>query len=146
MADLPRLSDEHWPKSAYRRTDLPERVLQFGTGMLLRAVCAACVDDANRAGAFGGGGRIVVVQSTPHGRANLLNAQDGLFTLVERGLENGAPVERTRLVGSISRALVADAEWPAVRDVATRPDVQTIVSNVTEEIGRASCRESVSYR
>ncbi len=132
MADLPRLSDEHWPESAYRRTDLPERVLQFGTGMLLRAVCAACVDDANRAGAFGGGGRIVVVQSTPHGRANLLNAQDGLFTLVERGLENGAPVERTRLVGSISRALVADAEWPAVRDVAARPELQTIVSNVTE--------------
>src|SRR5213596_547751 len=132
MADLPRLSDEHWPKSAYRRTDLPERVLQFGTGMLLRAVCAACVDEANRAGAFGGGGRIVVVQSTPHARANLLNAQDGLFTLVERGLEDGAPVERTRLVGSISRALIADAEWPAVRDLVARPELQVIVSNVTE--------------
>src|SRR5213596_4213160 len=102
MADLPRLSDEHWPESAYRRTELPERVLQFGTGMLLRAVCAACVDEANGAGAFDG--RIVVVQSTPHGRANVINAQDGLFTLLERGFEDGAPVERTRLVGSISRA------------------------------------------
>src|SRR5213592_1332065 len=132
MPHLPRLSGRHWPKSAYRRTELPERVLQFGTGMLLRAVCAACVDEANRAGAFGGGGRIVVVQSTPHGRANLLNAQDGLFTLVERGLQNGAPVERTRLIGSISRALVADAEWDAVRQVAARPELQVIVSNVTE--------------
>src|ERR1044071_3387710 len=115
MPDLPRLSGEHWPRSAYPRTELPERVLQFGTGMLLRAVCAACVDEANRAGAFEG--RIVVVQSTPRGRANVINAQDGLFTLVERGLEDGVPVERTRLVGSISRALVADAEWPAVREV-----------------------------
>src|SRR5436309_11903048 len=132
MADLPRLSDEHWPESAYRRTDLPERVLQIGTGMLLRAVCAACVDDANRAGAFGGGGRIVVVQSTPHGRAAALNAQDGLFTLVERGLEHGAPVERTRLVGSISRALVADTQWEAVRELVARPELQVIVSNVTE--------------
>src|SRR2546426_5400093 len=37
-----------------------------------------------------------------------------------------------RLVGSISRALVADAEWQAVRDVVARPELQVIVSNVTE--------------
>jgi len=105
-------------------------VLQFGTGMLLRALCAASVDAANRAGAFNG--RIVVVQSTPHGHARTINAQDGLFTLVERGLQNGAAVERSRLIGSLSRALVADAEWDAVCEVAARPELQVIVSNVTE--------------
>src|SRR5881628_3920910 len=130
MPDLPRLSGAHWPGSAYRRTELPERVLQFGTGMLLRAVSAASVDAANALGAFRG--RIVVVQSTPQGQARAINAQDGLFTLVERGLEHGAPVERTRLVGAISRALVADAEWHAVRDLVARPELQVIVSNVTE--------------
>src|SRR5258708_34317002 len=61
-----------------------------------------------------------------------MNAQDGLFTLVERGLEHGAPVERTRLVGAISRALLADTEWPAVRDLVVRPELRVIVSNVTE--------------
>src|SRR5438034_8125801 len=126
---LPSLSHAHWPDGAYRRRDLPERVLQFGTGMLLRALCAASIDAANRAGAFNG--RLVVVQSTPQGNARAINTQDGLFTLVERGLQNGAPVERTRLIGSISRALVADAEWAAVRQVAARPELQAIVSNVT---------------
>src|SRR5256886_14618752 len=77
-------------------------------------------------------GRSVVIQSTPHGQARALNAQDGLFTLVERGLEHGAPVERTRLIGAISRALIADAEWPAVRDLVARPELQGIVSNGTE--------------
>ena len=105
-------------------------MLQFGTGMLLRALCAASVDAANRAGAFNG--RIVVVQSTPQGNARAMNAQDGLFTLVERGLQNGAPVERTRLIGSIARALVADTEWETVRAIAARPDLQVIVTNVTE--------------
>src|SRR5207237_7113727 len=81
-------------------------------------------------GAFSG--RSVVIQSPPHGQARALNAQDGLFTLVERGLEHGAPVERTRLIGAISRALIADAEWPAVRDLVARPELQVIVSNVTE--------------
>src|SRR5881396_1867364 len=101
-AELPRLSAAHWPTGAYRREDLPERVLQFGTGMLLRALCATFVDAANTAGTFSG--RSVVIQSTPHGQARALNAQDGLFTLVERGLEHGAPVERTRLIGAMSRA------------------------------------------
>src|SRR3989442_752542 len=76
--------------------------------------------------------RAAVIQSTPQGQARAINAQDGLFTLVERGLEHGAPVERTRLVGAISRALVADAEWHAVRDLVARPELQVIVSNVTE--------------
>jgi tagaturonate reductase len=129
-AELPRLSAAHWPTGGYRREDLPERVLQFGTGMLLRALCATAVDAANSAGAFSG--RIVVIQSTPQGQARAINAQDGLFTLVERGLEHGAPVERTRLVGAISRALLADAEWPTVRDLVARPELQLIVSNVTE--------------
>jgi tagaturonate reductase len=105
-------------------------VLQFGTGRLLRAVSAAAVDAANRSGRFAG--RIVVVQSTADGFASVMNAQSGLFTLVERGLEAGAPVERVRLVGAISRALVADAEWDAVRAVVVRPELQVIVSNVTE--------------
>jgi tagaturonate reductase len=125
-----RLSGKDWSGSDYRRADLPERVLQFGTGMLLRALCAASVDAANRSRRFHG--RIVAVQSTPHGKAGDLNAQDGLFTLVERGLENGAPLERSRLIGSISRAFVAETHWPAVLEVACRPELQVIVSNVTE--------------
>lgn len=126
----PRLSASRWPAGAYPRADLPERVLQFGTGILLRALSAAAVDAANRQGRFNG--RIVIVQSTPHGVARDMNAQDGLFTLVEQGLENGAKVDRARLIGAISRALVADTEWDAVRALVARPELQVIVSNVTE--------------
>jgi tagaturonate reductase len=129
-ARLPSFSRAHWPDSAYRRDDLPERVLQFGTGMLLRALCAASVDAANRAGAFNG--RIVVVQSTPHGNARAINAQDGLFTLVERGLLDGTPIERSHPIGAVSRALVADTDWPAVRAAVAQPELRVIVSNVTE--------------
>ncbi len=128
----PLLTGELWPASAYRRDQLPERVLQFGSGMLLRALCVAAVDTANRAGARAG--RIVVVQSTAEGapRARAINSQDGLFTLVERGLSGGAPLERVGLIGAISRALTADGHWSAVRDVAARPDIRVIVSNVSE--------------
>lgn len=124
------LGREWWPADAYDRADLPERVLMFGTGMLLRALVATAVDDANRAGAFHGG--VVALQSTANGCAPALTRQHGLFTLVERGFSAGAPVERTRLVGSITRGLVAADDWPAARDLVARPELRVIVSNVTE--------------
>jgi len=102
----------------------------FGTGGLLRALVATAIDDANRSGAFHGG--IVALQTTPDGWARALSRQDGLFTLVERGLNAGVPVDRTRMIGSITRGLVASGEWPAVRDVVSRPELRAIVSNVTE--------------
>ena len=102
--------------------------------MLLRALCAAAVDSANRTGGGARAGRIVVVQSTAEGapRARALNEQDGLFTLVERGLSGGAPVERVGLIGAISRALSADRQWNDVRDVAAGPEIRVIVTNVSE--------------
>lgn len=112
------------------RAAAPERVLQFGTGMLLRAVAVAAVDAGNRVGSFRG--RIVVVQSTPSGVAAEINRQRGRFTVVERGMERGAPVERATMVTAISRALIADREWGRVREVAARPELAVIVSNVTE--------------
>lgn len=120
---LPNLGSSNWPRDAYSRAELPERVLQFGSGMLLRALCVAAVDSANRAGARAG--RIVVVPSTADGavRARALNAQDGLFTLVERGLSGGAPLERVSLIGAISRTV---SELPAL------PDLRVIVSNTSE--------------
>ncbi len=129
---LPLLTRALWPVSTYARDRLPERVLQFGSGMLLRALCDAAVDTANRAGTHAG--RVAVVQSTAEGaaRSSALNAQDGLFTLVERGLSGGAPLERVHLIGAISRALAADGQWNVVRDVAARPEIQMIVSNVSE--------------
>jgi tagaturonate reductase len=125
-----RLGGSHWSDTAYRRYALPERVLQFGTGKLLRAVCAASVDVANRQGGFDG--RIAIVQSTPLGCAASLMAQDGLFTVLERGLEAGERVQRTRLAGSISRAFLADADWASAIELVARPELRVIVSNVTE--------------
>lgn len=44
---------------------LPEKVLQFGTGVLLRGLPDYFIDKANRQGIFNG--RIVVVKSTDSG-------------------------------------------------------------------------------
>src|SRR5437867_11141043 len=64
-AELPRLSAAHWPTGAYRREDLPERVLQFVTGTLLPAQCETLVDAANTSGTLPR--RNLVIQFIPHG-------------------------------------------------------------------------------
>src|SRR5438105_4136119 len=70
---------------------LPEKVLQFGTGVLLRGLPDYFIDKANRRGIFNG--RIVVVKSTSRGGADEFEKQDGLYTLCIRGFENGGMIE-----------------------------------------------------
>lgn len=112
--------------------DLPEKVVQFGTGAFLRGFIDAYIDEANRRGQFGG--RIVAVSSTEGGGARdaRLSEQDGLFTLVTRGVENGKIVQEQRVVASVSRALSARQQWASVLQCARSPRIEVVVSNTTE--------------
>lgn len=122
------------PDGQKRDTDalfgLPERVLQFGTGVLLRGLPDHFIDRANRQGFFNG--RIVVIKSTSSGGTDAFAKQDGLYTLVERGIVNGAPVENIYVNASISRVLSANDEWDAIMQCAGNADLQVIISNTTE--------------
>ena len=109
---------------------LPERVLQFGTGVLLRGLVDTFIDQANKAGVFDG--RVVVVKSTAQGDAGAFARQDGLFTLCVRGLDGVATVDENVVNGAISRVLSAAHDWAAVLACAASPDLQLVVSNTTE--------------
>lgn len=110
--------------------ELPEKVLQFGTGVLLRGLPDYFIDKANRQGTFNG--RIVVVKSTSQGDSSSFDKQDGLYTLCVRGLENGKKVEENIINSSISRVLNAAEEWEKVLECAHNRDMQIIISNTTE--------------
>jgi tagaturonate reductase len=110
--------------------ELPEKVLQFGTGVLLRGLPDYFIDKANRQGIFNG--RIVVVKSTSQGDTSAFDKQDGLYTLCIRGLENGQKVEENIINSSISRVLTATEEWSQVLECAHNAAMQIVVSNTTE--------------
>jgi tagaturonate reductase len=110
--------------------DYPEKILQFGTGVLLRGLCDYFVDKANRAGQFKG--RIVMVKSTSKGDTDAFETQDGLFTHCIKGIDEGKEVEEYIINSSISRTLTASKEWDAIMACATSPDMQIIFSNTTE--------------
>lgn len=110
--------------------DLPEKVLQFGTGVLLRGLPDYLIDKANRQGIFNG--RIVVVKSTDGGDLTAFARQDNLYTLCIRGVENRQLIEENVICSAISRVLSARQEWDEVLRVAASPDLQLVISNTTE--------------
>src|SRR6201985_428104 len=109
---------------------LPEKVLQFGTGVLLRGLPDYFIDKANRNGLFGG--RVVVVKSTDGGDAGAFDRQNSLFTLCIRGIEDGKKTEENIICSAISRVLSAKQQWKEILQLAHRPEMQIIISNTTE--------------
>ena len=109
--------------------ELPEKVLQFGTGVLLRALPDYFIDKANKQGIFNG--RVVVVKSTDSD-SHAFDKQDGLYTICVRGVENGKTVEENIINASISRVLSAKTEWKRILECAHNPEMKIIISNTTE--------------
>ena len=109
--------------------DLPEKVLQFGTGVLLRALPDHFIDQANKQGIFNG--RIVVVKSTDSD-SSAFDRQEGLYTICVRGIDGGKTVEENIINASISRVLGAKTEWKKILECAHNPELRIILSNTTE--------------
>ncbi|MCX7827034.1 MAG: tagaturonate reductase [Verrucomicrobiae bacterium] len=110
--------------------DFPERVVQFGEGNFLRAFADWMLDVLNEKGLFGG--KVVVVQPIRRGLAATLNEQDGLYTVLLRGVQNGAVVETRRIVTAISRALNPYDAWEALAQCFRSPALRFVISNTTE--------------
>ncbi|MFT4062982.1 MAG: tagaturonate reductase [Edaphocola sp.] len=109
---------------------LPEKILQFGTGVLLRGLPEYFIDKANSEGVFGG--RIVVVKSTDRGSGDAFDKQDNLYTICIRGIDQGKEINRFVINSSISRVLAAGDSWQSILACAHNPDLQIIISNTTE--------------
>jgi len=108
----------------------PEKVLQFGTGVLLRGLPDQYISEANRAGKFCG--RVVVVKSTQNGTTDDFADQDGLYTICIKGIENGQLVNQAYVNASISRVLSAVEDWTAILEYAKSEELTVVTSNTTE--------------
>lgn len=109
---------------------LPEKVIQFGTGVLLRGLPDYFIDKANQKGIFNG--RVLVVKSTSRGGADEFAQQDNLYTLCVKGVEDGISVEENSINASISRVLSASQDWAEIIKAAHQPEMQVVISNTTE--------------
>lgn len=110
---------------------LPERIIQFGNGVLLRGLPDYYVDRANKLGQFNG--RIVVVKTTSSGNLDDFEHQDYLYTHTIKGFEANQLVNESLINCSISRVLPAGSHWTDILQCAENPEINIVLSNTTEQ-------------
>ena len=120
---------------------LPEKVIQFGTGVLLRSLPDLMINNANNEGVFNG--RIVIVKSTNGGGdAESFNKQDGLYSVCVRGIAENKRIDEVHISAAVSRVLNAASSWDDILLCAENPDMQVVISNTTE-VGIAFAEDNI---
>lgn len=109
---------------------LPEKVLQFGTGVFIRGLIDYFIDKANNENIFNG--RVVMVKSTDAGDLKEFQKQGCLYTLIMQSIEDGKEREEKVICASVSRAINAATDWRQVLKCASQPELNIIISNTTE--------------
>lgn len=117
-------------KDVVKTVERPIKVLQFGEGNFLRAFVDWIIDQLNEKGDFNG--NVMLVQPLDRGLGDMINAQNGLYTTVLRGVQNGKPVEEFRQITSVAGCINPYAEYDAFIAQADNPDLRFFISNTTE--------------
>lgn len=128
MSRLPRLNRT----LVEMYSSYPAKVLQVGEGNFIRAFVDWMFHKCNEQNLFQG--RVIVSQPISRGGKKLscLNEQDGLYSVVVRGLVDDEPYVATEIVGSIARAIDVYEEWEDFLRQADDPAIEFICSNTTE--------------
>ena len=116
--------------SGYLLEDAPERVLQFGEGNFLRAFVDYFIDVMNEKAGFNS--KVVLCQPIESGLSDMINEQEGLYTLFLRGFQDGQEVNKKRVISCVSRCLNPYSDFEAVLECASNPDLRFITCNTTE--------------
>ena len=107
------------------------RILQWGEGNFLRAFVDWKIDRMNEAGGLDWG--VVIVRPIAEGNPHWLNEQDGLYTVLSRGVtEDGSKVSEARVVGSVLKEIGAHQHWTEVLALAHDPNITVVISNTTD--------------
>ena len=109
---------------------MKETIIQFGTGNFLRGFFCDFINTMNNKGFYDG--KIVIVQPTKGGKAEIINSQKGEYNLYLRGIQNGKEVCEHKIIKSVSRGVDPYNDYDEYLKLAENPDIKFIVSNTTE--------------
>jgi tagaturonate reductase len=107
-----------------------ERVLQFGEGGFLRAFADWMIDKMNREAGFDGG--VVVIQPIAKGLIDVLNEQEGLYTLYLTELKDKKASSEHSVIGCVTRGVNPYESYEEYLKLAENPELRFITSNTTE--------------
>lgn len=109
----------------------PVRVFQFGEGNFLRGYIDWMIDRMNKQAAFDSAVEMV----TPRGHAaaaDAINRQNGRYTVILRGTENGRQVESFALIDCVKSCMNPATEWTRLVETFCLPELRFVFSNTSE--------------
>jgi tagaturonate reductase len=108
----------------------PIKVVQFGEGNFLRAFVDYAFQRLNKEVDFNAG--VAIVQPLKDGMINMINDQDGLYTLFMNGIKKGEKIQDIELITNIVKAINPYSDFADYLALAKEEELQFIVSNTTE--------------
>lgn len=108
----------------------PIKVVQFGEGNFLRAFVDYAFQRLNKEVDFKAG--IAVVQPLAGGMIDLLNDQDGLYTLFMNGVKKNEKIQEIELIKNIVKGINPFVDYQAYLNLAKEESLEFIISNTTE--------------
>lgn len=117
-------------RSTFSGNSYTERILQFGEGNFLRAFADWMIHEMNQNADFDSG--VVVVQPIEAGMVQMLNDQEGLYTLFLNGIKDGEAISEHQVIDCIQRGINPYENYADYLANADNPDLRFIISNTTE--------------
>ena len=108
----------------------PIKVVQFGEGNFLRAFVDYAFQRLNKEVDFNAG--VAIVQPLKEGMINMINEQEGLYTLFMNGIKKGEKIQDIELITNIVKAINPYTNFADYLALAKESALQFIVSNTTE--------------
>lgn len=109
----------------------PIKIMQVGEGNFLMSFFDWMVYQAIKAGKFDGS--IALTCSLNYDKKiNLLNEQDMLYTVIQRGFKGETEVYKKDIVSVFSKVFNYNVDWDTFMKIAEEPSLEVIISNTTE--------------
>lgn len=108
----------------------PTRIVQFGEGNFLRAFVDWMIHRMNQQADFNTG--VAVIQPIANGLIDVLNQQDGLYTLYLNGVKDGKVISKHELISCIQKGVNPYRHYDEYLEEAENPALRLIISNTTE--------------
>jgi tagaturonate reductase len=110
--------------------NFPVKVLQFGEGNFLRAFADWMINVMNRQGLFKG--NVVVLQGVAKGLEETINNQEGLYTVLLRGIDNASSKICKEIVTCVDKCINPYQRFDECLKYAASEELRVIISNTTE--------------
>src|SRR5690606_32748380 len=105
-------------------------IIQFGEGNFLRAFIEYVFQKLNKEAGFNAG--VAVIQPIEKGLIQILNEQEGLYTLFMKGVKKGKEIQEKELISNIVKGINPYTHFSEYMNLAKEENLEFVISNTTE--------------